>query len=56
MIMAREIETEGMLERGLEVLICDRTILDHWAYTEVLFPAECPASKGRPGSEWLAAG
>lgn len=58
MIMARQIETEAMLERSAEVLICDRTLVDHWAYTEVLFPDEVASLEGqawkRMVGRWVA--
>jgi hypothetical protein len=36
-ILVRQIDIERTID-GPQVLICDRTLLDHWAYTLALFP------------------
>lgn len=47
-IMAGQFEEESrLLKLGPDLLLCDRTIIDHWAYTETLFPSECDALEGR---------
>lgn len=47
MIMSRQIEIEATLIReNIEVLLCDRTIADHWAYTRSLFPEEAETREG----------
>jgi nicotinamide riboside kinase len=33
---------EGEHSREADVLVCDRSILDHWAYTKALFSKEIP--------------
>jgi nicotinamide riboside kinase len=48
MLIARQIELEAnMLRKGMTVLVCDRTVLDHWAYTETLFPDSSSTIEGR---------
>ena len=34
---------EASKGRGSDLLICDRSILDHWAYTKTLFSSEIPS-------------
>jgi len=46
LIVARQIELEATLH-GITVLLCDRTIVDHWAYTEILFPNSVATVEGR---------
>lgn len=29
--------------RDIDILLCDRSLLDHWAYTKALFPQDVPA-------------
>lgn len=51
MILGRQIELEGALTSGEhDLMLCDRTIVDHWAYTEVLFPAEASTPEGQSWS------
>jgi hypothetical protein len=39
LILARQLEEEAVAAAsGAELVICDRTLIDHWAYTRVLFP------------------
>jgi predicted ATPase len=48
MIVARQIESEASLcLGGSQVLLCDRTVVDHWAYTELLFPEAAGSVEGR---------
>jgi nicotinamide riboside kinase len=55
LIIARQIETESsMLSSGLDLLICDRTIVDHWAYTEILFPTEVATLEGQAWKSMVA--
>jgi thymidylate kinase len=48
MILARQIELESHLaQRGHQIILCDRTVVDHWAYTETLFPIDVKTIEGR---------
>jgi predicted ATPase len=51
LLVARQIEIESTYARDAEILICDRSVVDHWAYTQILFPSEC---KAREGLAWKA--
>jgi len=46
LIVARQIEIESSAHRETEILICDRTVVDHWAYTQILFPEQCRTQEG----------
>jgi nicotinamide riboside kinase len=47
LILSRQIEVESLLSPKVQLLVCDRTIVDHWAYTKILFPRECATAEGR---------
>ena len=47
-IMAAQFEEESRLSKNApDILLCDRTVIDHWAYTETLFSNECREVEGR---------
>ena len=47
LILMRQLEVEHLLsEVGPDLVICDRTIVDHWAYTRQLFPSRTSAPEG----------
>jgi nicotinamide riboside kinase len=46
LLLARQIEIESAPTQTVDLLICDRTIVDHWAYTQVLFPEQSKTPEG----------
>ncbi len=48
LILASQVETESRLAAGQPaVFVCDRSVVDHWAYTRVLFGEAAASSEGK---------
>ena len=50
-LLAEQIAAEAMTEPAHNVVVTDRCVADHWAYTQAQFPSEC---SGVVGSQWEA--
>jgi len=48
LILARQLEVEAKAaDAGNQIVLCDRTIMDHWAYTRHAFPERCLTPEGK---------
>ena len=51
LLVAKQMAAEATTDPADSIIVTDRCVADHWAYTQAQFPAEC---SGEVGSQWRA--